>query len=37
MTALESEDIASAILYALTQPSRVNVNEILIRPTEQEI
>ena len=33
---LESEDIATAILYAVTQPAHVNVNEILIRPTEQE-
>ena len=36
MTALQSEDIAAAILYAVTQPPRVNVNEILIRPTDQE-
>ena len=36
MTALESEDIAAAIVYAVTQPPRVNVNEILIRPTDQE-
>jgi len=35
MTPLESEDIAAAIVYAVTQPPRVNVNEILIRPTEQ--
>lgn len=35
MTPLESEDIAAAIIYAVTQPPRVNVNEILIRPTEQ--
>jgi NADP-dependent 3-hydroxy acid dehydrogenase YdfG len=35
MTQLESEDIAAAILYAVTAPPRVNVNEILIRPTEQ--
>lgn len=33
---LDSEDIAAAILYAVTQPPHVNVNEILIRPTEQE-
>ena len=36
MTALQSEDIAAAIVYAVTQPPRVNVNEILIRPTDQE-
>ncbi|MBD2212718.1 SDR family NAD(P)-dependent oxidoreductase [Nostoc linckia FACHB-104] len=36
VTPLESEDIAAAIAYAVTQPSRVNVNEILIRPTLQE-
>jgi NADP-dependent 3-hydroxy acid dehydrogenase YdfG len=35
ITPLESEDIASAIVYAVTQPPRVNVNEILIRPTTQ--
>ncbi|GAB4238015.1 MAG: SDR family oxidoreductase [Elainellaceae cyanobacterium] len=33
---LESEDIANAIVYAVMQPPHVNVNEILIRPTEQE-
>jgi NADP-dependent 3-hydroxy acid dehydrogenase YdfG len=36
MKTLGSQDIANAILYALTQPSHVNINEILIRPTEQE-
>ncbi len=35
MTMLESEDIAQSILYAVASPSRVNVNEILILPTEQ--
>ena len=35
MTILESEDIAQSILYAVASPSRVNVNEILILPTEQ--
>ena len=33
---LQSEDIAASILYAVTQPPHVNVNEILIRPVEQE-
>jgi NADP-dependent 3-hydroxy acid dehydrogenase YdfG len=32
---LESEDIANAILYAVSQPQRVSVNEILVRPTGQ--
>ncbi len=35
ITSLQSEDVAAAIVYAVTQPQRVNVNEILIRPTEQ--
>ena len=33
---LEAEDIANAIAYAATQPERVSVNEVLIRPTRQE-
>jgi NADP-dependent 3-hydroxy acid dehydrogenase YdfG len=33
---MHAEDIASSIRYAVTQPRRVAVNEILIRPTEQE-
>jgi NADP-dependent 3-hydroxy acid dehydrogenase YdfG len=32
---LQAEDIASAILYAVTVPQRVDVNEVLIRPTGQ--
>jgi NADP-dependent 3-hydroxy acid dehydrogenase YdfG len=32
---LEAEDVARAIVYALDQPPRVSVNEILVRPTEQ--
>lgn len=36
MTPLQSEDIAAAIVYAVTQPPHVNVNEILIRPTGQD-
>jgi NADP-dependent 3-hydroxy acid dehydrogenase YdfG len=34
--ALEDRDIAGAVMYALSQPEHVNVNEILIRPTAQE-
>ena len=36
MEGLEAEDIAAAVLYAVSQPARVNVNEILVRPTDQE-
>jgi NADP-dependent 3-hydroxy acid dehydrogenase YdfG len=34
-TPLEAEDVARAVVYALVQPPRVSVNEILVRPTEQ--
>ena len=34
-SALESDDIARAVMYALDQPDHVDVNEILIRPTAQ--
>lgn len=33
--ALEPDDIAQAVLYALDQPARVDVNEILVRPVVQ--
>ncbi|WP_430468174.1 SDR family oxidoreductase [Winogradskyella ouciana] len=36
MTTLESEDIANAIHYTLTQPARVNINDVYIVPTEQK-
>jgi NADP-dependent 3-hydroxy acid dehydrogenase YdfG len=36
MERLEAEDIADAIAYIVTRPRRVAVNEVLIRPTEQE-
>jgi NADP-dependent 3-hydroxy acid dehydrogenase YdfG len=34
--ALEPDDIARAVLYAVTQPPHVDVNEMLVRPTSQE-
>lgn len=37
VTPLEKEDIAVAIAYAVTQSAHVSVNEILIRPTNQEV
>ena len=33
---LEASDIADAIVYAIKSPQRVNINEILIRPTGQQ-
>jgi NADP-dependent 3-hydroxy acid dehydrogenase YdfG len=35
-TALVAEDVARAIMYAVSQPPSVDVNEILIRATSQE-
>jgi clavulanate-9-aldehyde reducatase len=32
---LKSDDIADAILYAVTRPPHVSLNEILVRPTNQ--
>jgi NADP-dependent 3-hydroxy acid dehydrogenase YdfG len=36
MEKLESEDIADAIAYIVTRPRRAAVNEVLIRPTDQQ-
>ena len=36
MDVLQSEDIADAIAYVVTRPRHVAVNEILVRPTQQE-
>ena len=33
---LQSEDIADSIAFTVTRPRRMAVNEILVRPTEQE-
>ena len=35
VTPLASEDIATAIVYAIAQPANVSVNELLIRPSGQ--
>jgi len=32
---LQAADIANAVVYVLTQPQHVEVNDILVRPTEQ--
>jgi NADP-dependent 3-hydroxy acid dehydrogenase YdfG len=34
--ALHADDIAGAVMYAVSQPPRVDINEILVRPTAQE-
>lgn len=36
MAILQAEDIAGAIGYVVTRPRHVAVNELLVRPTEQE-
>lgn len=33
---LLAEDIARAVMYAVSQPPHVNVNEVLVRPTAQQ-
>jgi len=33
--ALEADDIARAVIYALSQPPHVDVNEVLVRPVNQ--
>ena len=36
MAPLTADDVARAVVYAVTQPPHVNVNEIVVRPTGQE-
>ncbi|MDP9430524.1 MAG: SDR family NAD(P)-dependent oxidoreductase [Actinomycetota bacterium] len=36
MRTLRSDDVARAIVYVVTQPPHVAVNEVLVRPTDQE-
>jgi hypothetical protein len=35
-TPLASADIADAILFAVTRPEHVSINEVLVRPTRQQ-
>jgi NADP-dependent 3-hydroxy acid dehydrogenase YdfG len=37
MEGLQAEDISNAIIFAIDAPNHVNVNEILVRPTTQEV
>ena len=36
MRQLKSEDVARTILFCVSQPAHVNINEVLMRPTDQE-
>ncbi|MEO9892514.1 SDR family oxidoreductase [Aurantibacter sp.] len=36
METLEAEDIANSIYYVLTQPERVNINDVYLMPSEQQ-
>lgn len=36
-TPLTEDDVAEAVLFAVTRPPHVDVNEILLRPTEQPV
>jgi NADP-dependent 3-hydroxy acid dehydrogenase YdfG len=36
-SALVADDIARAVLYALSQPESVDVNLMLVRPTAQDL
>jgi NADP-dependent 3-hydroxy acid dehydrogenase YdfG len=36
MRALQPDDIARAIVYVVSQPPHVAINEVLVRPTDQE-
>lgn len=37
ITPLEPEDVARSIRFAVSQPTHVDINELLIRPTRQEL
>jgi len=35
--ALNPEDIANAVLFAIDQPKHVAISEVLVRPAQQEV
>ena len=35
VTLLSAQDIANAVLYAISQPAHVSINEVLVRPSGQ--
>lgn len=37
MRVLDATDVAAAVLYAVTQPAHVSINELLVRPSEQSM
>ena len=37
MRALTAQDIADTVVFAATQPAHVSINEILVRPTDQDV
>ncbi len=34
---LDASDIAAAVVYAVTQPAHVSINELLVRPSQQSV
>ena len=36
MRQLQAQDVAEAIVFCVTRPAHVNINEVLMRPTDQE-
>ena len=34
--ALEGDDVARAVMFAVGQPSHIDINEILVRPSAQD-
>ena len=36
MRQLQAEDVAEVIAFCVTRPAHVNINEVLLRPTDQE-